>query len=134
MDREFLGWITPVGGISIPLGALRGIVPVMQRLLRASCGKWRKTRQDGPDLGRVDARPPSEQEEGCHAKTVQAHSGMAPAGGVAVHFLGVRVAACPKAINSPALADLAPGTTSWCQTSPRSAWRGKATSRARAGA
>jgi len=30
--QEFLGLITPVGGISIPLVALRGIVPVMQRL------------------------------------------------------------------------------------------------------
>ena len=37
--QEFLGLITPVGGICIPLVALRGIVPVTQRLLRASCGK-----------------------------------------------------------------------------------------------
>src|SRR2546425_8475954 len=59
MGREFLGLITPVGGIYIPLVALRGIVPVMKRPLRASYGKWRKTRKDGPDLGRVVARPPS---------------------------------------------------------------------------
>ncbi len=31
--QRILGLITPVGGISIPLVALRGIVPVMQRLL-----------------------------------------------------------------------------------------------------
>ena len=41
------------------LVALRGTVPVMQCLLRASYGKWRNTRKDGPDLRRVVARPAS---------------------------------------------------------------------------
>src|SRR5437867_679975 len=47
----------------------------MQRLLRASYGKWRKTRKDGPDLRRVVAQPLSEKGEGAKrsaAKALQA--------------------------------------------------------------
>src|SRR5215470_12962656 len=100
MGREFLGLITPAGGISIPLLTLRGIVPVMKCLLRASYGKWRKTGQDGPDLGRMIAQPPSGKRG----------SWQAPG-----HLQDP----------SPALDNPVPGTTSWCQTSSTQGRDGK---------